>query len=144
MSVEVKDKIEGGIEMENIKEVVRRNFEIWAETLKAKDPQKEAILYTENSTFLPTFSPELKRGVQGAKEYFEHFLLKSPEGKVVDEIIQPLGGSYYLHAGMYDFSVGEDGKKETANARFTYVWEKQPNGKWKVLHHHSSELPKGE
>ena len=51
----------------------------------AKDPTKVANLYTGNNTFLPTMSEEFKRGIKEAAGYFEHFLLKNPESKIVDE-----------------------------------------------------------
>jgi uncharacterized protein (TIGR02246 family) len=121
--------------------IARANFRKWNDALQTKDPRKVALLYCENNTFHPTMSGDFKSGQKGAEDYFEHFLLKNPLGKVVKEEIQPLGSDSYIHSGLYDFEVGPVDKREIAEARFTYVWVRGLDGEWKILHHHSSVKP---
>lgn len=59
-----------------IREIVRENFSSWTKALQTGEPKKVAELYSEDATFLPTMSPEFKRGKSGTEEYFEHFLKK--------------------------------------------------------------------
>ena len=125
-----------------IQEIARENFAKWAETLLTKDPKKVAELYAEDSTFLPTVSSEFKKGKLEAEDYFEHFLKINPKGEIKKEEIQPMGENFYLHSGMYDFEVDEDGERAVIEARFSFVWRKDSDGKWKILHHHSSQKPK--
>lgn len=127
-----------------IEEVARKNFSMWAEALLTKDPKKVAELYSKDNTFLPTVSGEFKHGAGEAEGYFVHFLEKNPKGKIMEESVQPLGENYYLHSGLYNFELdnGEGGKK-TVEARFTFVWRKEPDGSWKIIHHHSSVKPSG-
>ena len=61
--------------------------------------------------------------------------------RIVEDKIQPLGEDSYVHSGLYDFEMGHVDNREIANARFTYVWKKDKNGKWRILHHHSSLKP---
>jgi len=97
-------------EMEKgVAEIAKENFNRWAESLITKDPKAVASLYSEDVTFLPTVSPDFKRGSSEAEGYFAHFLAKNPEGQVKDEAIQPLGDDFYLHSGMYDFTLDGDG-----------------------------------
>ena len=132
------ERIETIEKIENVLETAKKNFNAWNEALQTKDPKKVAELYTNDSTFLPTMSGEFKSGQHGAEEYFEHFLLKNPFGKVVEEKAQVLDPECYIHSGLYNFEVGPSDKREIAEARFTYVWKKDKDGNWKIINHHSS------
>jgi len=121
--------------------IAKRNFARWNATLQTKNAQQVADLYTNDATFLPTVSPEFKKGQGGAEEYFHHFLEKDPNGKVIEEVVQPLSPDCYLHSGMYDFEVGPKDQREIVRARFTFLWQKDAKGQWRIAHHHSSKMP---
>lgn len=124
-----------------MEQTARENFEKWNAALQTKDPQKVAELYTTNSTFHPTMSGNFEFGQEGAEGYFEHFLLKNPFGKIVEDKVQTIDDNSYVHSGLYDFVVGPAEKRETVKARFTFIWQKDENGDWKIIHHHSSQKP---
>ena len=133
---------EGGPKME-IEKIARENFERWAKALLTKDPGVVAVFYADDCTFLPTMSPELLIGPEEARGYFEHFLMKSPEGEVRKEKIAPMGELFYKHTGMYDFEIeNKDAGRSVVEARFTFIWRKESDETWKIFHHHSSEKPK--
>lgn len=123
------------------KQLALANFSLWNETLLSKDPQKVAELYAEDATFLPTVSKEFKKGQSGAAEYFTHFLEKNPVGEIIEDEVQPMGDGYYLHSGRYNFKVGPENEKKEIEARFSLVWRKNTEGKWEIIHHHSSLRP---
>ncbi len=125
----------------NIEEIAKENFAKWAEALKTKNTENVTGLYTDNCTFLPTFSRKLMIGREEAKGYFEHFLLKSPEAEIVTDAVRPMGENYILYIGHYDFEVVINGEKGKAHARFDFIYEKQSDGSWEVFSHHSSEMP---
>jgi len=127
---------------QNFLEIAHENFQKWNEALQTRDAKKVAELYLEENTFHPTMSGDFKSGKKGAEDYFKHFLLKNPFGKIVKEKVQFLGKDSYLHSGLYNFEIGSTKKREIAEARFTYVWKKDKNGQWKIMHHHSSTKPK--
>lgn len=127
---------------QNFLETAKSNFKLWNDALQSKDAKKVAELYSEDNTFHPTMSGDFKSGQEGAEDYFEHFLMSDPFGKVVEEQVQPIGTDSYIHSGLYDFEVGPVDKRNTVEARFTYVWKKDKDGKWKIIHHHSSQKPK--
>ena len=123
------------------KEIAKKNFNKWIELVRAGNSKNIAELYSKDTTFLPTVSPEFKRGQEGAESYFKHFLAKNPDGKIIEEEMQLLGEDSYLHSGMYNFEIdGEDGRI-TIEARFSYVWKMDDEGEWKIVHHHSSAKP---
>jgi len=127
---------------QNFLEIAHENFQRWNDSLQTRDAKKVAELYSEDNTFHPTMSGDFKSGQKGAEDYFKHFLLKNPFGKIIEEKIQPLGEDSYLHSGLYDFEIGPVETRVVTEARFTYVWQKDKNGEWKILHHHSSLKPK--
>lgn len=87
--------------------------------------------YTPDATLLPTVSPVQRYGTQDISNYFIGFLqnnpkmiIKSPEKLYARE----LGCGYGVASGYYDFIL-QDPKtnaKNTAYARFTFVYEYQP------------------
>jgi uncharacterized protein (TIGR02246 family) len=130
-----------------LKELADQAFSSWNEALLSRDAKNVAALYTEDASFLPTLNPEFKKGRAGAEEYFKHFLEKNPEGEVVEEMVQetavdaegqPTG---FLHSGLYNFEVGESDNRQVVEARFTFLWNKDETGAWKISHHHSSVKP---
>jgi uncharacterized protein (TIGR02246 family) len=125
-----------------MKKLAHQNFAMWNDALLSRDAQTVAELYSEDSTFHPTVLGEFRKGHEGAKSYFHHFLEKNPSGKLVEDEVQTLGPDCYLHSGMYDFEVGPDSKRDIVEARFTFVWKKNGKGEWKIIHHHSSVKPK--
>jgi uncharacterized protein (TIGR02246 family) len=124
-----------------LEKIAESNFKNWAEALKTKDPKIMSGFYSEDATFLPTLSPDFKQGEAEAEGYFVHFLEKNPVASIKNQAVQELGDDAYLHSGMYDFEIGKDGEKQMVEARFSYVWKKDANGKWKIIHHHSSLKP---
>lgn len=73
------------------------------------------------------------------QEYFEHFLLKKPQGAIDSYFVRwPCKDTVNLE-GTYTFTFKATNTQ--AHARFSYQWKKQPNGKWLILEHHSSAMP---
>jgi len=125
----------------DFEKVATENFSRWNKLLKTGDPQQVASLYTEDATFLPTVSGDFKKGQNGAKEYFGHFLEKKPEGRIIESVIQTIDEQHYLQSGKYAFEVGPQDNRTTLHARFTFLWQRNKQGNWEIAHHHSSFNP---
>ena len=70
-------------------------------------------------------------------DYFDHFLLKKPQGVIhYGDIF--IGCNWAQDAGIYEFTMGKDGSKVKARYTFVYVWE---DNEWKISQHHSSMMP---
>jgi len=130
-----------------LKELAANNFSAWNQALLSLDAHEVASLYADDASFLPTLNPEFKTGPTEAEGYFKHFLEKKPEGKIIEEMIQETSldkdgnVSGFLHSGMYNFEVGEPDSRQSVEARFTFLWQKNETGEWKIKHHHSSLKP---
>ena len=121
---------------------VQENFKAWNDALKEKDYEKVAALYSsQDLSFLPTVSPKFIRDGESTKEYFVNFLKKLPEGTITADNVQKYGNDAYLHTGLYTFLTGPENNRQPVEARFSYMWRKI-DGAWKIVHHHSSALPK--
>ncbi len=138
---EKKDQIPSQEGTERLQKIVQQNFSRWNESFKSGSPQAVAALYAESATFLPTVSGEFKKGQAGAEEYFRHFLKKNPIGRIVEDEVQVISPDCYLHSGMYNFEVGLKDKREIVEARFSFLWKRDEQGQWKIMHHHSSVKP---
>ncbi len=128
--------------IEEMEKLARKNFTLWNEALLSKDSNRVASLYTKDNTFLPTVSGDFKKGIEGAENYFTHFLEKDPNGQIVEDVVQTISPDSYLHSGMYNFEVGPADNRSMVEARFTFLWQKSKHGNWKIAHHHSSIRPK--
>jgi len=124
-----------------MEQIAKENFELWNKALQTKDSNKVADLYDQEATFLPTMSSDFKIGNNEALDYFKHFLLKNPFGKIIKDKVQAISPECYIHSGMYNFEIDKDNGREKAEARFTFIWAKNKKGEWKILHHHSSLKP---
>ena len=116
------------------------NFKVWNEALATKDPKKVAELYSDDCTFFPTLSGDLKLGKEGAEQYFKHFLEKNPDGKILEsKITVDESGNICFANGLYRFEVGEERNRQSVDAAFTYVYRKNEEGQWEIVHHHSAK-----
>jgi len=107
----------------------------WTSVIKSGDPKQVTNLYLDNGILLGTFSDKERVGHELIFEYFEK-LLKSPvEVQIVSENPRVFD-SVAVNSGLYNFVT--NGK--TINARFSFFYHKS-NGEWKIISHHSSEMP---
>ena len=110
-------------------------LKIWVEKIRGNNANQVAELYHDDGLLLGTFSNIERHGKESIFNYFEN-LLKS---KIDVEIItkhEHKTDSIIVSSGFYNFKV--DGK--TIKARFSFVFVKNKKS-WKILSHHSSELP---
>ncbi len=71
-------------------------------------------------------------------EKFEGVTPPQESTEIIQEEVQTLGTDCYLHSEMYNFEVSPDDDRQVVEARFSFVWKKNDQGEWKIVHHHSS------
>lgn len=111
-------------------------FDRWNGSLATGDAAKVAANYKTDGVLLPTVSNVPRNTPEGIKDYFEHFLAKSPVGKIEKRHIRH-GCNTAIDAGIYTFNF-KDGTSVTGRYTFAYEYE---NGQWLIANHHSSALP---
>jgi len=118
---------------------VRALFYLWNDSLATGDSRLVAKRYAAEPVLLPTVSDTPRTDYALIKDYFDSFLLKKPQGEIVEGHIR-VGDNWAQDAGIYEFTMGIDGSKVKARYSFVYVYE---GGEWKIAHHHSSIMPEG-
>ncbi len=117
-------------------------FDRWNASLLTKDADKVTANYAKDAVLLPTVSNKPRTDHAGIKDYFEHFVQKSPKGKIDTRTIH-IGCNEAYDVGTYTFTLTDsEGHTQDVAARYTYIYgyDKQ-SGKWLITHHHSSAMP---
>jgi len=105
--------------------------------LATLDSAKVAARYSKQAVLLPTVSDTPRNTKALITDYFDHFLKKKPQGVILSgDIIT--GDNWAQDAGIYEFTMGNDGSKVKARYTYVYVFE---DGEWKISQHHSSVMP---
>ncbi|MFJ7180404.1 SgcJ/EcaC family oxidoreductase [Streptomyces massasporeus] len=120
-------------------------FDRWSAALQTGDPKKVADLYAKDAVLLPTVSNQVRTDRAGIVDHFEHFLQNKPVGTKVASVVDILDRDTVIDTGVHEFALTGHGtgEKSTVKARYTYAYEKQPNGRWLIVNHHSSKMPQG-
>jgi uncharacterized protein (TIGR02246 family) len=122
-----------------MKEKIRSLFYLWNAALATGDSRIVAHRYSKDPILLPTVSDTPRTDYASIKDYFDNFLKLKLQGVILEGKIK-VGEDWAQDAGIYEFTMGACGAKVKACYSFVYVFE---NGEWKILHHHSSIMPKG-
>ena len=115
----------------------------WIDLVSMQDVEGVVGLYAEDGLLLGTFSDEIRIGKDKIREYFEFFLAKNPKALVIESKTHVINDNALAVNGFYNFEVDSDsdnGERELAHARFTFVFQKQGHDV-KILSHHSSIMP---
>ena len=123
---------------------IRAQFDGWNAALRTGDAAKVADLYARDAVLLATVDNEPNDTRAEIVDYFEnHFLPSKPVGRITESIVKVLDEDSAIDQGTYQFRLtAADGTVSTVKARYTYVYERDARGQWKIVHHHSSKYPK--
>jgi len=121
---------------------IRALFYLWNEALATGDSAVVTARYAKGATLLPTLSDIPRTDEFGIKDYFDHFLLNKPQGRIIQGhvYLDEQNGMWAKDIGIYEFTMGTTGAKARARYTFVYIWD-QSAGEWKITHHHSSLMP---
>lgn len=111
-------------------------FDRWNNALKSGNPSQVVANYAQKSILLATVSNKPRLTPEEKIDYFEHFLMKKPVGKIDLSNIE-IDCNSAIDAGLYTFRLG-DGTEVKARYTFTYKWDGKD---WLITSHHSSVMP---
>ena len=109
---------------------------IWVEKIRGNNANQVTELYHDDGILLGTFSDIERHGKKLIFNYFENLLRSKIEVEIITRH-EHKTDSIIVSSGFYNFKV--DAKR--IKARFSFVFVKSKES-WKILSHHSSELPK--
>jgi uncharacterized protein (TIGR02246 family) len=122
-------------------QVIAGLFDTWNKALATGKPEAVVALYADDGILLPTVSNKVRTNHAEIQDYFEHFLQLKPQGVINEQHIKILDDNTAINDGIYTFTVTKEGKEQKVQARYTYVYEKDDAGVWKIQVHHSSKMP---
>ena len=109
---------------------------IWVEKIRGNNASQVTELYDDDAILLGTFSDIERHGKELIFNYFENLLRSKIDVEIITKH-EHKTEFLIVSSGLYNFKV----KEKKIKARFSFVFL-NTNGSWKILSHHSSELPK--
>lgn len=121
--------------------VVEAQFARFNDGLASKNPDRMTALFAPGAVLLPTLSPEERTTPAGIRDYFVHFLEKSPVGHIDTSNVR-IGCNMAARMGNWSFTLTDAAthKKTVAHARYTFIYTYE-GGHWMIAHLHSSLMP---
>ena len=110
----------------------------WAKAFDAADVDGIAAMYTANASLWGTTATTLAPTPDRIRAYLSAAFKAGTKVQLQDHAETRLSADSVLEVGTYTFTRGPS---VTIPARYTFVLVKQ-NGAWKILHQHSSQVPK--
>lgn len=111
-------------------------FNHWNDALKTGQADRIVALYAPDSLLLPTLSATPRLTPEAKRDYFDHFLARTPVGSIDSRTIR-IGCNTAVASGLYTFRFS-DGSATPARYTYTYAWNGE---RWLITSHHSSALP---
>jgi len=118
-----------------IAEAAEANF-MTGDAKKVMAPYANGAVMFDAST--PGFSTDRKVQTGWAQSFVS---MKPGDYHVPDRQIQLLGTDAFISSGTEMFTVAAGAARPTLTFRFTDVFQRQPDGSWKIVHEHLSSPP---
>jgi uncharacterized protein (TIGR02246 family) len=121
--------------------IVKAQFDRFNQGLASKSPDRMTALFAPGAVLLPTLSDQERTTPAGIRDYFVHFLEKSPVGHIDTSTVR-IGCNMAARMGNWSFTLTDAGthKKSIAHARYTFIYSYE-HGRWMIAHLHSSLMP---
>ncbi len=103
--------------------------------------EKIISLYTDDAILLPTLCPKIYTSNNMRVHYFQKFLSLNGLQIQTRELITKEYGDIAMNTGLYDVSYIKNGERVVLRSRFDF-WYMKIDGKWMIIYHQSSALPK--
>lgn len=114
----------------------------WVDAVKTRDAETIVRLYDDEAILLSTFDPKPITNQADRLKYFEKLTKKEGLRVRIDKAYYEENGDIAIANGLYTFQFEEGGKTVSVPARFSFVFENEPDEEgWEIESHHSSVLP---
>lgn len=112
----------------------------WGVAYDSRNPARIVAQYAPDATFWGTTSKSVAATPQAVAEYFKDAAAR-PNARVrFDSHNVRMLGDTATDSGQYTFLDQRDGAQIANPARFTLVFHRR-DGRWVLVHHHSSRVP---
>jgi ketosteroid isomerase-like protein len=98
--------------------------------------------YADGAVMFDATHPQLSTDRKVQTGWAQAFVsMKPADYHVPDRQIQIVGPDAFVSSGTEMFTVAAGSARPTISARFTDVFQRQPDGSWKIVHEHVSLPP---
>lgn len=119
---------------------IQNLFERWNQSLQTGDAAVVTANYASNAVLLPTVSNKVRTNHSEIEDYFVHFLELNPYGRI-DQRHITIKNDIAIDTGIYTFEITKNDERKQVQARYNFVYERQSDGEWLIVNHHSSAMP---
>lgn len=98
-------------------------------------------LYDEQASLWGTLSSTRRNSRESIKAYFEKLFTYSNRAVEFNDSNIRLFSNFAISSGMYTFSWVKNGDNISIAARYSFVYINK-QGRWLIVEHHSSRMPK--
>ncbi len=113
----------------------------WSEALASRNPDRIVALYQPEAVLLATLKDDPVIDQTTRQSYFAGLMQKDGLKVVVDKEMVRSFQDVDVISGVYKFQFTDKGKPVTVPARYSFVVQKNKEGQWLAIDHHSSQLP---
>ena len=111
-------------------------------TFTAGDVGKIMDQYAEGAVMIDASKPDPSADRKVATESARALVSMKPQDyQVLDRHIQLVGPDAFVSSGIQRFTVAAGTARPTVSVRFTDVFQRQPDKRWKIVHEHMSMPP---
>ena len=122
-------------------ETLESVFEQWMDRNVAGDVDGICALYREDALFWGTLAPFLCTNQEDRRRYFHTFFNPPPFKILHHHSVVRVYGTIGMNTGSYTFYFQGDHGIRHIDARYSFAYEQQPDGRWLIVDHHSSSVP---
>ena len=119
----------------------KEQLQKWGNALLTQNSDTVSQLYAEDATLKPTLDPEHKQNRAAIKGYFDSFLQKGPQCKLLEDAnlrVRVLSEQLILFTGKYEFTLTQQ-NNDVVIADFVFLYQFSSNqNKWESIKHSSS------
>lgn len=120
---------------------IKAATQAWGDAFNSRQLENILSQYAPHAVFWGTGSQTLRDDPAEVRDYFKSTPDRPNVRVAIGEHRVRAFGDIGISTGFYTFSNSENGKATIKPARFSFVFQKQSNGEWKLVDHHSSTIP---
>lgn len=114
----------------------------WVSAVKSRSVNRVLEQYDERAVMLATFEQKPLLTQNDRRRYFKDLLSRDKLNLTVDkEYVRVIDHKTAAVSGLYTYSYLKGKRAIRLPARYTFVFERQPEAGWQIVEHHSSQMP---
>ena len=113
----------------------------WCEAIRQRNADAITELYSDDAILIPTLQTGMLQSPLAIHRYFTMLAQRDDlRVTVLEHDCRMIDASTAMHTGSYVFRFTQHHEEMKLPARFSFIAQ-QKDGRWMILHHHSSQFP---